>query len=125
MTDNDTNNDVATSAAKFDRIRRALAGHLQRHDAIGIAVDDQRGHIDLFQIIAEVGTPESADAVQRALGRGEGGDLAVVLPVALADQQALLAVEELGREVLEKGDAVAAHEHVAIGEQTAACWTGD
>ena len=41
-------------------------------------MDDQRRHVDLGQVVSEVGVRERGDAVQCPLGRGELRDLAVV-----------------------------------------------
>ena len=73
-----------------DGIHRTLTADFERNDAIGIAVNDQRRDIELRQIVAEVGAPEGRDAIQRALGRGEPGDIAVILAVGVADEQPTL-----------------------------------
>jgi hypothetical protein len=92
------------------RLVGALARDLERHHGVGVPVDDQRRDArvgELRQVVAEVGAPERGDAVERALRRGELGDVAVVLPVRLADEvRAVPGGEEVRREVLEEVDPV-------------------
>jgi hypothetical protein len=41
-----------------------------RHDLIVIAMGDQRRHVELFQVLGEVGFGERLDAVERGLDAG-------------------------------------------------------
>lgn len=79
----------------LDHLVRALTADLERDDAVGVAVDDERGNVYLAQILAEVGAPEGVYAIQCSLRRGELRDLAVIQPVDLADERLPLAT---GRE---------------------------
>jgi hypothetical protein len=40
-----------------DQRRQALCGRLERQDPVFGAVDDQHRHVDLRQVVAEVGQP--------------------------------------------------------------------
>jgi hypothetical protein len=89
---------------------RTLAADLEGDDAIGVAVNDQCWDFDCGEVAAEVVARERGNTVERARGRGESGDVAVVDPEWLADQVNLLAGgEEALRELVDKADAVALH----------------
>jgi hypothetical protein len=47
-------------------------GRLEREDAVGGPVDDQRGHVDLGQIVPEVGQPRIDARVRRVRPRSGG-----------------------------------------------------
>src|SRR5580692_6086407 len=49
----------------FDQVRQAGGGLVQRQHLVRVSVDDEDGHVDLGQVVAEVGGP-GADA-------GDGG----------------------------------------------------
>ncbi len=68
------------------RLVRALAADLERDDRVGISVDDERRHLNLGQVIAEVGVGERFYAVECTFRRGELRDLAVVESAGLANQ---------------------------------------
>ena len=40
-----------------DQAGQLFAGFLQGQDLVGVALDDQDGHVDLGQVVAEVGGP--------------------------------------------------------------------
>ncbi len=100
---------------------RALAADLERHDRVGVAVDDERRHVHLRHVAAEVGAAERGDAVERALGRGEGGDVAAVAAERLADQRRDLRLqpggEEVLREVVQEREAVASHARLELRDR--------
>src|SRR5262245_12152720 len=60
--------------AVLDRRLRPLPRHLERDDPIGVSVDDERGDVELREILPEVGQP-GRDAGDRAGRRGAGGDV--------------------------------------------------
>ena len=72
--------------AAGDGLAGAPAARLERHDGVGVAVDDQRRHREGRQVRPKVGACEGADALERGLGRGERRDVAVVDPLRLAHQ---------------------------------------
>ena len=64
----------STTAARCGHLLvGALARHLERHDAVGVAVDDQGRHGDLRQVVAEVGRAEGRDAVASGVHVGAAG----------------------------------------------------
>ena len=94
------------SAISFSsRSRAAVASNGQ--DAVRGAVHDQRGHVDLGQIVAEVGQP-GVDARVGGVRRGAGGDLEARPQGGVADAlgREHVGVVEVGEEVVEVGVAV-------------------
>ena len=87
--------------AALDRLMCALGRGGERHNPVGIAVNDQRGHVDGGEIFPEIRQPRRY-AVQRAFGRGAGRDVPTGLYDLVADELAAQDVhvveirEELG-----------------------------
>ena len=54
-------------AATLDGLRRTLSASRERNNPVGVAVDDQCGHVDAREIPSEVGQP-GRDAIEGALG---------------------------------------------------------
>ncbi|MEU1420684.1 hypothetical protein [Kitasatospora sp. NPDC005751] len=67
-------------AGARDGLREWDGGRAQRQGAVGVAVDDQDGDVDLRQVRTEVGEP-GRDAVRGRLGGGRNADV----PAALTD----------------------------------------
>ena len=85
-----------------DQCRQPLRGRLEGQDPIFRAVNDQRGHIDLRQVIAEVGQPGVDTRVGR-IRRSARGQVEARLPGLVADSRPaeLVDVVEVVEEVLE------------------------
>lgn len=77
--------------AARDRLVGSLAGDLERHDPVRVAVEDKGRHGDLREVVPEVGAPERSVAVERALRRGERRDVAVVEPDGLLNEEPVAA----------------------------------
>ena len=50
-----------------DELRGPQGGVGKRHDLVVVAVDDQSGYVDLFEILGEVSLGEGFDAVERCV----------------------------------------------------------
>jgi uncharacterized protein YeaO (DUF488 family) len=51
----------------LDELGGGATGGVNRDDLIVVAVDDERGHVKLFQVFSEIGFRKSLDAVMRIL----------------------------------------------------------
>src|SRR5258708_3025184 len=71
--------------ASFHKFSRALSRSGEREYAVRIAVNDQRWHVNLFEIVSEVAEP-GRDAIQRARGRGARADVPTELNGLVADE---------------------------------------
>jgi hypothetical protein len=96
---------------------RALAAGRKRDDGVGVTVDDQCREGDLRQVLAEVGSAESRDAIRCALWRGECGDVAGVAALGLAHLQLVTGGEEVRREIVEECDPVPADASEQAGDR--------
>ena len=89
-----------------DGLGGALAGDLEGHDRVGVAMDDEGGHGDALEVVAEVGAAEGVDAAdQRLVARGTG-DRQPLLALLLGHLQLLAGREEVGAEPVEEALAV-------------------
>src|SRR5213594_5224216 len=94
--------------APLHDFRGALARDGEGHDAIRIAVYDQRGHIDACEVVAEVRRGERGDAIERSLWRSARRDVPTELYDLVAHERAaqLVDVEEVREELGQKRRAV-------------------
>ncbi len=81
--------------------------HLERHDLVAVAVDDQRRHVECRQVCPEVRAPEGDDALLGAeRRRGPGDGLGEGHRIVTRHARARCPVEEVLHERLEEPDAI-------------------
>src|SRR3989442_2384561 len=87
--------------ASLDDFRRTLGRDGEGHDAIRIAVDNQRGDIDACEVVPEVRRSERGDAIERPLRRSARLDVPTELHDLVAHERAaqLIEIEELRPEL--------------------------
>src|SRR5260370_312869 len=71
--------------ASFHQFSRALSRSGEREYPVRIAMDYQGWHVNVFEIVSEVGEPRR-DAIQCALGRGARADVPTELNDLIADE---------------------------------------
>jgi hypothetical protein len=100
-----------------DELGQPVGGRGDRQDPVLRAVDHQGRHVDLREIVAEVGQP-AVDADVRRVRRGAGGDLEARLPRLLADAvgRKRVDVAEVVEEALEERVAVLADRRLELLE---------
>ena len=84
------------------RLTRALAGDLERHDGVAVAVDDERRHVDLLEVVTEVGGAEGLDAAEHGRRRRGLDERDGLLTLGLGDLELVVGAEEVRGELLEE-----------------------
>ena len=102
--------------AARDRLCGALARLLERHDAVGVAVDDQGRHGDRGQVAGEVGGPR-ADALAGGVHVGLQAEAERLLLLRLADLQLVARAEEVAGEAVEEAARVGLERGLVAGDR--------